>query len=70
MPFFFLIIGLYFLIHAVIAQIINPTAELAISIGIPIEEANREIEIQPVTAETKISLNCNLKPCKLFCASH
>ena len=37
--FFFLIIDLYFLILAVIAQIFNPTAELIIPIEIPIKEA-------------------------------
>ena len=33
--FFFLIIDLYYLIPAAIAQIYNPIAELAIAIGIP-----------------------------------
>ena len=33
--FLFLIIDLYFLIPAVIAQIFNPVAELVISIGMP-----------------------------------
>ena len=37
--FFFLIIDLYFLISAVIAQIINPVAELVITVGIPVKEA-------------------------------
>ena len=36
--FFFLIIDVYFLIHAVIAQIFNPIAELVIPIKIPIKE--------------------------------
>ena len=40
--FFFLIIDLYFLIPAIIAQIFNPIAELAIPTGIP------------VTAEAKV----------------
>ena len=52
--FFFLIIDLYFLIPAVIAQIFNPNAELVISIGIPTNEVNAEIETQPLTAEIKI----------------
>ena len=52
--FFFLIIALYFLIHAAIAQIINPIAELVIPIGIPKKEAKTEIEIHPVIAEAKI----------------
>ena len=36
--FFFLIIDLYFLIPAAIAQIFNPIAELVIPIGIPSKE--------------------------------
>ena len=52
--FFFLIIDLYFLIHGVIAQIFNPIAELVIPITIPTKEAKAEIEIHPVTADTKI----------------
>ena len=46
--FFFLMIDLYFLILAVIAQIFYPTAELAIPIGIPANEAKAEIETHPV----------------------
>ena len=38
-----------------LAQIYIPTAELSISTGIATNEANTEIEAQPVTAETKIS---------------
>ena len=53
--FFFLIIDLYFLIHAVIADIFVPTAELVIPKGIATNEANTEIEMQPVTVEAKIS---------------
>ena len=52
--FFFLIIDLYFLIAAFIAQIFNPIAELAIPIGIPSKESKTEIQIHPVAAETKI----------------
>ena len=37
--FFFLIIDLYFLTPAVIAQIFNPIAGLVIPIGIPTKEA-------------------------------
>ena len=48
---FFLIIDLYFLTPAAIAQISNPLGELAIPIGIPIEEAEAEIEIHPVIVE-------------------
>ena len=54
MLFFFLIIDLYLLIPAVLAQTFNPIAELAISIGIPTKEARAEIEIHLVTAEAKI----------------
>ena len=53
--FFFSIIDLYFLTTAVIAQIFNPTAELAIPPGIPNKEAKAEMETHPVTAESKIS---------------
>ena len=49
----FLIIDLHFLIPAVIAQIFNPTAELAIPAGILTKEAKAEIEIHPVTVEVK-----------------
>ena len=49
--FFFLIFDLYFLIAAVIAQIINPTAELLIPIVIPAKESKEEIKIHPVIAE-------------------
>ena len=51
----FLIIGLYFLIHLVIAQIFIAAAELAISTGIPTNEAKAEIETHPLTAEAKIT---------------
>ena len=54
MLFFFLIIDLYLLIPAGLAQTFNPIAELAISIGIPTKEAKAEIEIHLVTAEAKI----------------
>ena len=57
--FFFLIIDLYFLIPAVIAQIFNPIAELVIPIGIPNKEAKAEIEIHLVIAEAKIR-ECSL----------
>ena len=51
---FFLIIDLYFLIAAVVAQIFNPIAEIIIPIGIPTKEAKSEIEIHPVIVEAKI----------------
>ena len=44
---------LYFLIPAVIAQTFNPIAELTIPKGTPTNEVNKEIETQPLTAETK-----------------
>ena len=52
--FFFLNIGLYFLIPAVIVQILNFIAEVIVPIGIPSKEAIEEIEIHSVTAETKV----------------
>ena len=51
-------IDLYFLIPAVTAQIFNSTAELVMPNGIPTNEANAEIETQPLTAEMKI-INCS-----------
>ena len=45
--FIFLIIDLYFLVPALIAEIV-------ISIGIPSKETKAEIEIHPVIAEAKI----------------
>ena len=54
---FFLMIGLYFRIPAMIAQIFNPTIELAIPTGTPANEANAEIEKQPLTAETKTNIS-------------
>ena len=52
--FLFLIINLYFLITAIIAQIFNTIAELVILTGIAIKEAKAEVEIQPVILEAKI----------------
>ena len=49
--FFFLIIDLYLLITAVIAQLFNPIAELVIPIGISIKEAKAEMETHLVTVE-------------------
>ena len=46
----FLIIDLYRLVPAVIAQNFNPIVELVIPIGIPSKEAKSEIEIHVVTA--------------------
>ena len=53
--FIFLAIDLHFLIPAVITQIFNLTAELAIATAIPSKEAKEDMETHPVTAETKIS---------------
>ena len=50
---FFLIIDLYFLIPAAIAQIFHPIAELVIPIGLSSKEAKAEIQIHPVIAEAK-----------------
>ena len=51
---FFLIIELYFLIPAVIAQIFNPIAELVIPTGIPTKEEKADMETHPVIVELKI----------------
>ena len=50
----FLIIDLYCLITAVIAQIFNPIAKLVTPTAIPSKEAKGEIDIHPVTAEATI----------------
>ena len=46
---FFLIIDLYFLISAIIAQIFNTFVELVIPIGIPTKEAKAKLQTHPVT---------------------
>ena len=51
---FFLIINLYFLIPAVIAQIFTPVAESVIPIEIPSKEAKAAIETHSVTAEAQV----------------
>ena len=51
--FFFLVIDLYFLIPAVIRQILNCPAKLVIPIGIPTKETKAQIETHPVTAKNK-----------------
>ena len=53
--FFFLIIGLYFLIPAVVTQIFNPIEEFVIPIGIPTKDAKEEMESHPLNVEIKIS---------------
>ena len=55
LPFFFLIIDLYFLIAKVIAQIFYPIVELAIPIGLLTKEAKSEIGKHPVILEIAIS---------------
>ena len=58
LPYFFLfffIINLYLLIPAAISQIFIPTAELVIQTGRQTNEANAEIETEPVIVETEIS---------------
>ena len=67
--FFFLIIDLYFSIHAVIVHIFNSIAELVIPIGKPTKEAKAEIEIHPVIVEPKKeSAQYNLELYKPICA--
>ena len=51
---FLLIIDLYFLTSANIAQILNPIAELVLPKGIISKKAKGEIEIHLITAEAKI----------------
>ena len=51
---FLLIIDLYFLIPAAIAQIFNPPAKLVIPIRISSKKAKEEIERHSVIAEVKI----------------
>ena len=52
--FFFLIIGLYFLIPPVIAKNFDPIEELVIPIGTPSKEGKAEIEKHQVIVEVKI----------------
>ena len=53
--FFFLIADLYYLIPAVITLSFKLITELVIPIEIPTKEATPELEMHPVTVETKIS---------------
>ena len=64
--FFFLIIHLYFLISAVIAQIFNPIAQLIISIETPSIEAKGELERHVVAAKAKESVQYSLESYKSF----
>ena len=52
--FFLLIIDLYFLISAVIAQTFNPIEELVISRGISTNESKEEMETHSAIVEPKI----------------
>ena len=52
---FFFIIDLYFLIPAVITQMLYPIAKLIIPIGIPTEEVKVEIGTHPVIVGTTTS---------------
>ena len=52
--FFYLIIDLYFLILAAIAQIFNQNPELAIPNGMPIKEVKADIEIHPVVLKATV----------------
>ena len=54
--FFFFIIDLYFLIPAVVTQIFISIAELVIPTETQANEANAEIEMQPVTVENEVNL--------------
>ena len=69
---YYFITSFRFLIPAVITPIFNPTAELTISTGRPINEANSGIEIQPQTAEKKNKkmLKVILRPTHFFNAFH
>ena len=61
---FFWITELYMLIPVVIAQTFNPVAELAIPTVSPTNEANADVETQPLIAEIKKeNFQSNLKSC-------
>ena len=68
--FFFLIIDLYFLIPAIITRMFDSVAKLVIPIGIPIKEAQPEMETHPVIVEITISGQYNSNLYKLFYASY
>ena len=53
---FFLFIDVYFLILAVIANIFNLTAELAMPIEIPKKKVKAEIETRPVTVQYNLKV--------------
>ena len=52
--FFFLVIDLYFLVLAIIAQIFNLIVELFIPLEISTKEAKAEMKIHTVTAKTEL----------------
>ena len=52
--FLLLIINLWILIAAIIAQIFNPIAELVIHLGIPSKDTKAEIKMHLVTVEAKL----------------
>ena len=52
--YLFLILDLYFLIPAIIAQVFKTNAELAMPIETLTKEAKAEIETHPVIAEAEI----------------
>ena len=64
---FFLIIDLFFLLPAVIAQVFNPIAELILPIGIRIKEAKAEMDTHPVIVKAKISVQYDIELYKPFC---
>ena len=53
-----------------IAQVFNPTVELVIPTGTQTNEVYAEIETQPVTVETKISVQHNLNAYMSFYTFH
>ena len=50
-----MIIDLYILIHALIAQFFNPVVEIVIPIRIPTKKAKAEMETFPVILEVTVS---------------
>ena len=55
-----------FLVTAVILLVFNPAAELKILMRIQTKEAKTEIETHLEAAETKLLVQCNVKPQKRF----
>ena len=67
---FFLFNDLNLFITEVIARFSNLTECLAMSIGITTEKAKTAIETHPVTTESKISVQYNIKFFNIFWASY